>query len=179
MYAFTQPFGQGQDVTQSQFLSRLELVWIKLFSFSLAGCFTKAKEPRVLFCWPIAWRGKTDSCLFQGHQSYVECKHPHAGYEVEQPIPLPTTIFFTLSVPPVFYADKTKKKKKKKRKKGKKQRLAYWVRYCNKPVQLQGGSPPPAEPNPSSQEVKAGFIEEPQKGNSCAIFGTACLGSPH
>ena len=31
MYVFTQPFHHRQDVTQDQFLSRVQLVWIKIF----------------------------------------------------------------------------------------------------------------------------------------------------
>ena len=40
-YIFTLPFYLEQDVTQNQFLSRIQLFWIKL-SFSLSGCLTKA-----------------------------------------------------------------------------------------------------------------------------------------
>ena len=48
----SQPLCHKQDVKQSQFLSRLRLVWIQ-FSFSKRGCHTKAIEHSLFWNWPV------------------------------------------------------------------------------------------------------------------------------
>ena len=52
-YLFTQPLIHGQDMTQCQFSSEVPLVWI-IFSFSLTGCCTKAKEASLPYYLSIA-----------------------------------------------------------------------------------------------------------------------------
>ena len=47
-YISTKSFYDGQDVTQSQFLSRIQLGWIE-FSFTETDCSTKVEEPNLLY----------------------------------------------------------------------------------------------------------------------------------
>ena len=75
-----------ENVTQSQFLSRVKLVSIQNLSFSLTGYLTKGKKLHLAYYLPIARKVLMGSCLFQEHWHKVKPQQFRPGFELKPPI---------------------------------------------------------------------------------------------
>ena len=64
------------------------------FTFSWAGCLTKAKETRLFFY--LVWKEEMDSCLSQGYYRRVKRKRSQPKIELESPVPFSTMITVTI-----------------------------------------------------------------------------------
>ena len=92
IYIFTQPLCHRQNMTQSQFLTGVKLVWIQSFPSPIL-----VAKPRLKI--PYSQGGEQiDSCLSQGHQHKVKWKKPHPGFKSRSPILFPLTITITSSM---------------------------------------------------------------------------------
>ena len=78
MFVFTQPLYKNQNVTQDQFFRGVQLVWIQSFPSPRPVAISRLKNP---ICPTIYLSlGGENS---QEHCSYVKCKQPHPGFELE------------------------------------------------------------------------------------------------
>ena len=81
-YVFIQPLHHEHDVTQGQFLSRVQMVWIHSFSsLSLVAPTPKKLKNQVYpTIYPELWREQMDSCIFKRINIKVKRKQPRIGF---------------------------------------------------------------------------------------------------